>query len=238
MKIGVCDDDKYWLEQAEHILNEYAIGKNISFELFFCSTTSEMTNCLKMHQLDIAFLDIEMEEEATGIDLAEIINKTQPACNIIYLTNYIHYAVDVYETDHVYFVLKEQFEKRLEDIFKKTEFHKSRMLHQIGFQMNKTNAKVVYEYEILYFERKLRNTIVHLQNEEFTIKDTMDELEERIDKIQFVRCHHSFIVYFSAIDEIQRDKIIMKNGGIIPISRRYKDNLKEKFTEWVEAQSL
>lgn len=238
MRIGLCDDDKYWLERAEQILKKYAMHQNVSIELASFMNIDKMELCMDENEFDMVFLDIEMEGERTGIDFARRINRKFPACKIVYLTNHIDYAVDVYETEHEYFVLKEQFERRLGDIFRKVELHKKRMCRQIGFQVSKTVTKMVYEHEISYIERKLRNTIIHTDSEEIIVKNPLDNLPEEVKDVQFARSHNSFIVYFPAVKEIQRDKIIMKDEAIIPISRRYKDNVKERFAEWIQMQNL
>lgn len=57
-------------------------------------------------------MDIELELD-NGIQVAGMLNEKWPDCAIIYVTNYLFYAIDIYQTEHIYFVLKEQFEKGL-----------------------------------------------------------------------------------------------------------------------------
>lgn len=60
--------------------------------------------------MHIMFMDIEMSDE-NGIDLAMEVNRKWPKCQVVYLTNYWSYAMEVYETRHVYYIVKEKFEK-------------------------------------------------------------------------------------------------------------------------------
>ena len=67
------------------------------------------------YPLDMLFMDIvlENEEGKNGIDIVTAVNKKWKDCQIVYLTNYLFYATEVYHTEHVFFALKEQFEERI-----------------------------------------------------------------------------------------------------------------------------
>ena len=55
--------------------------------------------------------------EITGIDAAKQINLIQPSAQIIFISSYLEYFSDVYETEHLYFVLKSQMAQR--DVYKR-----------------------------------------------------------------------------------------------------------------------
>ena len=57
--------------------------------------------------MHILFMDIEMSDE-NGIDLAMEVNRKWPKCQVVYLTNFWSYAMEVYETRHVYYIVKEK----------------------------------------------------------------------------------------------------------------------------------
>lgn len=86
-------------------------------EMYFFQNGSELLKeeHPKMH---ILFMDIEMPGES-GIDLAMEVNRKWPECRIIYLTNYWSYAMDVYETHHVYYIVKENSRKNCQPCWKR-----------------------------------------------------------------------------------------------------------------------
>jgi two-component SAPR family response regulator len=48
-----------------------------------------------------------------GIDFASKINQIAPSCIIIFISNYLNYATEVYDVAHVYFILKSELNERL-----------------------------------------------------------------------------------------------------------------------------
>ena len=48
-----------------------------------------------------------------GIDLVYKVNQFFPLCEVIFFSNYIEYALRVYDTKHCYYVLKTELEKML-----------------------------------------------------------------------------------------------------------------------------
>lgn len=51
-------------------------------------------------------MDIELGKE-NGIDLALKVNEVTPYTQIIYITAYMQYVSDVYQSKHTYFIDKE-----------------------------------------------------------------------------------------------------------------------------------
>ena len=67
--------------------------------------------------------------------------------------------------------------------------------------------------------------------ESFQSPMTLREWEEQLDMRLFLQVHKSYIVNLSEIDEIE-EKIILKNGEIIPIARRRKNELRKQFMQY------
>lgn len=68
--------------------------------------------------IDVLFMDIDLRED-NGIRLAKEVNEKWPSCQIVYATNYLYYATEIFHTKHEFFVLKEQFEKKLPEVLQK-----------------------------------------------------------------------------------------------------------------------
>ncbi|WP_299583245.1 LytTR family DNA-binding domain-containing protein [uncultured Microbulbifer sp.] len=72
---------------------------------------------------------------------------------------------------------------------------------------------------------------LHLGDRIYPLRDTMTKLLERLDPEAFVRVHRSFIVRLDSIAEIEPlesgdARVYLKGGRQIPVSRRYRDQLR------------
>ena len=86
--------------------------------------------------------------------------------------------------------------------------------------------------EIIYFERDLRRTIIHLNNTQYY---TYDKFQSFLDLVpdNFFECHRSFIVNFNEVREHQRNRFILKNNVVIPISRSHEKQAKDAFENYL-----
>lgn len=232
LRIGICDDKPEWLEKAGDTVKRCAEQMQKKVEMYFFQNGSELLKeeHPKMH---ILFMDIEMPGES-GIDLAMEVNRKWPECQIIYLTNYWSYAMDVYETHHVYYILKEKFEEKLPAVLEKAIEQLRKQNRRIVLQCHggvKANLKLD---DILYFERDKRVTYVVTTEKEYTVDDKIQEIEERIASEDFVRCHTSFLVNFSYVKECTKKKMLLENGKIVDVSRSYWKKTEDAYVEWVK----
>ena len=107
--------------------------------------------------LEAIFMDVDLGEE-NGIVLAGKINKRWKNCQIIYLTNYLSYATETYHTEHTFFVLKEQFQDRIGEVFGKILHTIEQKSERLAFSVIGGKEVILAPEDILYFERSGRVT--------------------------------------------------------------------------------
>lgn len=90
--------------------------------------------------------------------------------------------------------------------------------------------------EIIYFEVVQRKIEVVTIKEQLLLSNyTLKGLEKKLSEV-FIRCHKGFIVninYISSIDRLNNIINLNSTKDIIPIGRKYKDNLGVKINEFV-----
>lgn len=234
VQILVFDDDGKECRWAKETLESFAReeGKNVTVR-----TVSDEESLMKYVEsnagLDIIFLDICVGEEAAGIEMARKINAVWPDILIVFLTGYLVYATDVYDTSHIYFVLKEEFKKRLPGVFAKLESAIEE--RDKGYIHVPVRGKeiVVREEDICYIERRGRNTQIVCKERTVEVSEKLSELEEKLSQASFVRCHNSFIVNLNAVRELRRTEIVLEDGGCVPVSRNRLEKTRERFLSWM-----
>ena len=230
MTIVLCDDQAVYLEQAEPVLEEY--GRETGRDYIIKTFTDSVELCEQNEIVpDILFLDIRMDVQ-DGIETAEKINRKWPACRIIYLTDYLSYAVDVYQTEHIYYVLKSQLKDRIGQVMEKVLSDIATDERRLVFRKGKKNY-VLQTGEILYFERSLRTTIIKTREENFEVEEKLSEVERKLPEKSFIRCHQSYLVATAAIRRLDRETLEVVNGDVIPVSRRYQKEVKIQFAMWL-----
>ena len=103
MRIGICDGDKSWRMRAEELILQYGKTSGIEMETFRFAGGKQLESYTG-EPMDVLFIDVVLND-ASGISTAVEINRKWKKCQIVYLTNYLFFATEVYHTDHVFYVL-------------------------------------------------------------------------------------------------------------------------------------
>ncbi len=105
ISIAIVDDELMYLEKEKRITEEYfqKKGQDCHVELF--QDPVWMMGGLEEEHFDIYVLDVEMPEKS-GLDVARKIRQFYPDPVIIFVTNYMDYAVDAYEVNTYRYIPK------------------------------------------------------------------------------------------------------------------------------------
>lgn len=232
MRIVVCDDERKECEKVEALLQDKALVNPTEDDVLLL-TPEEMKKRIQDKETDgwdIAIMDIEFKnEDYDGIILTDRLNQEQPDCQVIYLTHIIDFASDVYETEHCYFVMKNNMEYMLPRAFEKAKRlnAKRNRRNRIELTCNGTRQCVLQD-AIIYVEKLQRQIMVHTKDEVYTSYQSLQSVARQMDD-EMVKCHGSFLVNLSCIQALDRNQITLKNGEQIPVSRTYYARLKEAF---------
>ncbi len=237
MRIGICDDERTWCEQAEKLIAEYAGRTGMDMTVRSFQTHEELLNFGggNHESPDVIFMDIELGGK-DGIEVAKEVNRLWKNCQIVYLTNHLFYATEVYQTQHCFFVLKEQFADKIGEVFDKVLHELEQSSAKYIFETKGKKEIAVAPADICYFERERRSTNLITTWGTYEIWDKIGELEGKLSRVDFVRCHNSYIVYIPAIRELGQDAILMENNVRIPISRSHRNEVKHAFARWALTQ--
>ena len=111
MKLAICEDNPSHYEIIHTILQKYPPG---AFEITHFTSGDEFLRAAAENgcPYSIVLTDIDLgSDTVNGISLAEKINHISPDTQIIFISQYLQYATAVYETEHAYFIHKQQMVK-------------------------------------------------------------------------------------------------------------------------------
>jgi DNA-binding LytR/AlgR family response regulator len=156
LKLAICEDNPTHYEMINTLLQK---SLQVSFEITHFTSGDEFLRTIEMEgcPYSIVLTDIDLgTERINGISLAEKINCISPDTQIIFISQYLQYATAVYETEHAYFIHKQQMEEYLPKAVK-AACRKLEKLHTqyLYFSGNSRNYQVLCS-DILYLERNLR----------------------------------------------------------------------------------
>ena len=240
LKIGICDSDVGWHRRMEEILGKAECITRISREMEHFYGEKELL-LYTGDSIDLLFMDVKLKD-GNGITLAGQINGIWPECQIIFVAEDLSSAVDAYETDHAYYILKDQAADLIERVLDKAldraisgRYRKSKKLL---LSIIRGEQVLLAANEIIYFERRKRVTFVRTTVGTYEVRDRLDVLEKVLFPEEFVRCHTSYIVYLPAVRAVEGNSFLMQDGSWVPISRGYQKTVKRYVNVWLRTHAM
>ncbi len=237
LHIGICDDNEDYAVLIAKIVNDYFSNQyqldNQSFIKIETLEPSQLANQIEQKKCsyDILFMDIDMGEY-NGISMAKVINQENHDLRIIFISNHLKFATEVYDTRHLYFVLKSEAEIRI-----------PKSLHAACEHYIKTNSKkIVIKYQgletillqkdICYVEVFGRYLYIHSGSESYQCIETLKSIESRLNQA-FCRCHKSILVNMDYIRHLNRTKCELITGEVLPVSLTYYQAFHDSYLTYI-----
>ena len=232
LRIAICDDISDHLQTAAEMVKTHMDSAQEKYEIQTFQNADQLLSETKLnaYQPDIAILDIEMDGES-GISLAQKLNALVPLCRIIFLTSYIDYAPDVYETEHVWFVVKKRAQEHFPLALQKAvaSMKESAASAPAIIIKNKGVTTAVPLDRILYLSKVDRKAYVYCTDGVYTDTRRPALLIPDHLKDQFIQCHQGYWINVNMIQELDHDEFILKDGTRIPISRTFRTDARRQF---------
>ena len=225
LNIAVCDDSRTDVEMLESAFDKLA-QYQFSYEVYF--TAKELLKHViddgEMYHLYI--FDIEMPE-MNGLQLAKEIRKIDAKALFVFLTGYTQYVIDVFEVITFDYISKPITVEKLESVLLKAMQYLHMIKRDFVFQFRKNQFRISCD-DIVYFEKKGRQAVIHTISENFKANMTTEEIWKQLDDKVFAHIHVSYIINLGHIRAIEGDEVVMDNEERLLIARSHKQNLKRK----------
>jgi len=192
---------------------------------------------------DFILMDVTLEGDVDGIELAKQINKKH-ALPIIFLTaHHDRKTIDRIKAAQpsAYLVkplqeynLQTSIELALYNYSHQKLVNKSQDTSDTDFVSGnhffikvKNQLKKVLLDQILFVEAYDNYSFVHTAEQKYLIGSTLKAVEQKLAEHQFVRTHRSTIVNLKVIDGIEEDVILIREHKL-PIGKTYRDDFMKR----------
>jgi two-component system, LytTR family, response regulator len=214
-----------------------------------CRNGEETVDAVREHKPELLFLDIQMPR-LDGFDVLEILGDEAPA--IVFVTAYDQYAIRAFEVHAIDYLLKpftdERFEKalaRAKDLAGRNDAEREKQSkltasHRAFTQrfMVRSAGRIVFlkAGEIDWIEAADYYARLHAGTNAYLIRESMNDLEARLDPNAFVRIHRSAIVNLDRVREMRplfRGElvVVLHDGTQLRMSRGRREDLESRFRQ-------
>lgn len=226
LNFALCDDNLSFLNKMSNMLENLFLKNDYKARIAFKSNNAkDLLDFVKNNHIDVLILDVNLNSNMNGLDLAEKIRAINKDLYLIFTTGHLEFAMLAYKVKTFDYIAKPVTKERL-------EFMLNRLFSDIENSTKKfisINQKLFINLnEILFIKKDGMRLIYHTLNNDYTVYDSLTRVEEILPNY-FVRCHKSYIVNVNNINYIESNTntIFFSNSHECFIGTKYKDNLME-----------
>ena len=160
---------------------------------------------------------------------------------MIFITGYVEYCSDVYETEHIYFLLKP-----LDPVLLKKSLQKAvDRLEALPITLSIQTREGVFSLpltDILYIESHMRKLSIHTPKNTNVVSGSLSSLPQEIQQ-KMVQCHKSFLVNPRHVQAILTPSnsfnkfFQLSSGESIPISQSQWRASRSVFLDLITQQT-
>lgn len=228
--IAIVEDEEEFSAQLQEYLKKYEEENDVRFKV---SVFWDGAEILEDYQplYDIILLDIEMPK-VNGMKAAEKIRAADADVTLMFITNMANYAIRGYEVGALDFVMKPInyyiFSMKMTRVLKRTRKKAQQdILLTLPDGVKKLNIQQIY-----YVEVQNRVLSYHTDEGVFSMRGTMQSVEQMLSPYAFSKCNHWYIVNLKHVSEVKKTTVVVA-GHELDVSRRNRTAFLKALTEYV-----
>lgn len=233
MIIGICEDNESIREELRQEIAKQRTG--VKIQLYEFASGEEML--ASGLAFDLVFLDIELEGNMTGLELAQQLQDNLPDLILVFVSGYTQYISSALRLHTFQFLLKPLDKQLFQEEFVRC-VDQYRKAHTIFKILQNGEIIEVEIRDIVYLESNRRKLIVHLRSGKmYEMYGKISEQEELLSAYYFVRVHKSYLVNCRYIKKFVGEQVQIgytpeETLNLLPVSRRCKDQAREQYHQY------
>jgi two-component system LytT family response regulator len=218
-----------------------------------CSDGLQAVSAIQNLSPELVFLDVQMPAvDGFGV-IRQVGADRMPL--VVFVTAYDEYALQAFEVHALDYLLKPfgrdrlrqclSHARQLHEKHRAGELGKSLMalVHDVKPEQQRRQDRLVVKSggrvffvradDIVWIEAAGNYVRLHLREQSHLFRETMNQMESRLDPERFFRIHRSRIVNTEHIKELQpwlngEYVVVLQNGTELRLSRSYREKLEER----------
>lgn len=242
LSIAICDDETFTAKQISKNVRQEFLRHNVEVSIKTFTNGRRLINEFMKEPFDILFLDIFMPE-TSGFDIAKEVRRISTETYIIFITAKDDLVFDSFDYFPFQFIKKEElFEPDLsknELVTQSIRKTIQRLIDHIGNKsqivLHDSNKKehLIFPSEIEYIESDKHYLNYYITGSKEPLRERAKISDKCIQmaNVGIIRIQKKYAVNLKHVKYIdyEYDQIIMKSGKKLPVSKLYKNEIKESF---------
>jgi len=227
-RIAICDDDNKVLDYLEALIGDFGRKEGLEFDVERFDSGEHLCEYMNDDYFPgLVFLDIQMKK-IDGVQVGQFIRerKENYTTQIVYMTSHDQYVKQLFDVNPIGFMDKPLNEESVEKYLVKA-MKLNNISSGVFYYKRKKSILRMPISEILYFEGKDREVIMHTKSGVDRFYDSLERIYEELQKFDFFYTHKSYLVSYYRVVRFAYKELEMEGGEIVTISERRRKEVQK-----------
>lgn len=231
-QIVICDDETEILDAMHHKIRDCFHDNNIPAQYTCLDDPRKLMEYLANGRADVLFLDIDMPYYS-GMDIAGYLNEQGRDTILIFVTSHDALVYQTFAYRPFGFIRKTHVDEELDELVKRV--HKELLANNRELVIRQGQELVrVFLNDIIYIEAEGNYLVLRLKGQELRIRETLANMENRLQGKDFIRCHKGYLVNARYIERFKNTEVLLRteDGSVpLPVGRSYEKEVRKRILE-------
>ena len=229
LTIAVLDDEVRCVNLIRELTQKCMHEMNIRYVIKGYTKTDDLLNDFEQERYyDIYLLDIEMPG-INGLEIARRIRRKLASVFLIYITNYVKYAIEAFEVNTYRYIPKQALEQKLPEAYRsiKKQLDK-RKLSRKYYVIEWYDKKIRILYDDIYCLRKEdKYVVIEHKNGSARVRKPLSLVVEELNSKDFYIIDRGLAVNLNQVSAVLENSVKLCNGMIFQVSKSRWRQLEE-----------
>lgn len=235
MRIAIVEDDAKARAKLNQYIQRYAKEHQLGIEVLTFNDGVQITSNYPAN-LDVIYFDVQMPV-MDGMTAAKKVRQHDKKVQIVFLTNYVQYAIDGYEVQAADFLLKPityfSFSTHFAKLSARLQNNEDQYITvSHGDEMHRVALKDLY-----YIESSGHYLKFHLHDKEYSMIGSLKNMEKELQDKNFFRCNYGYLVNLALVTSVNNSDVHVGPFDL-PISRSRKKDFLQHLTNYLGTEEL
>ena len=229
LTIAVLDDEVRCVNLIRELTQKCMHEMNIRYVIKGYTKTDDLLNDFEQERYyDIYLLDIEMPG-INGLEIARRIRRKLASVFLIYITNYVKYAIEAFEVNTYRYIPKQALEQKLPEAYRSIQKQlDKRKLSRKYYVIEWYDKKIRILYDDIYCLRKEdKYVVIEHKNGSARVRKPLSLVVEELNSKDFYIIDRGLAVNLNQVSAVLENSVKLCNGMIFQVSKSRWRQLEE-----------
>ncbi len=233
LNIAVCDDSKIELATITEQVRMACLQMEIAARICPFQSGEELLTSEIARECEIIFMDIYLGG-INGIDAVRDIARGSER-KIVFITASADHAIEAFNLNAAHYLMKPTSMETVSEAIRRCvpkacDNNENRGVLEI--KIGKATVPVPIK-DIQYIEVVDKYCAVHTNKDTFRTRASLALLYKQLDDRHFMKPQQSYVINMAAIEKFNYDRVFLRGGADIALSRKNRAGLKEQYQSYL-----